>query len=348
MKPIYFITSLLFITFSSLCCALDTIPEDLSKWEEKGTILESDPNLFWENKLKIGIAGSAKVGTTYYLFYLAGFNGQWKEHGGSNHQSLGVATSQDGITFKKHTNNPVLTPHVFVPVSAEEEGIRTAFVQYVPSEKQFYGFFGVESPGGKNTCPFRDGALGWISWFCKGNIEVDSAVYLATSFDGLNWDVKGAVDGAYRKKGHEVYASGWVHDGTKFHLYITTAEGGLNKKASSGDKPLNLKELGEAKELQWGWSGINTFLHDDNNTVTLIYDPKGGKHPGTENEHLYFATTTLDDMTVIQNERAIPGTKGVQSKHAILKDDHEWKWYYILEDDQNRHQIKLRVHTLTP
>ena len=324
--------------------AIDAIPEDLSKWEEKGIVLQNNSNILWENKLKINIAGLAKVNSTYYLFYLAGFDGLWKEHGGSNHQSLGVATSQDGVKFTKHSNNPILKPHDFLPVSSEEEGIRTAYIRYVPSENMFYGFFGVESPGGRSSCPHRASKWGWLSWFCEGNIKVDAAVFLATSYDGINWDNKGPIEGTYRKKGNEVYASGWVHDGSKFYLYVTTAQGGMNKKVSFGKDPLNLKELGVAEHLNWGWSGINTYLHDDNNTVTLIYNPAGGTHPGAKNNKLYFSTTTLNDLTKIENERVISGPSGNQNKHFIFKDNYEWKWYYIREGAHSSHKIKLRTH----
>ena len=338
------ITFVLF-SISLTVSAIDLIPEDLSSWKEHGTVLQNNPSILWEEKLKISIAGSAKLNSTYYLFYLAGFDGRWKKDSGSNHQSLGVATSHDGITYTKHTNNPVLKPHDFLPVSSEEEGIRTAYIRYLPSQKMFYGFFGVESPGGSNTCPFRAGKFGWISWFCKGDTEVDAAIFHATSVDGINWNKKGLLQGTY-KKGSEVYASDWLYDGSNFFLYVTTAQGGQFKTVSKGQNPLKLKGLGEAKPLNWGWSGLTTFLHDDNKTVTLIYDPIGGDHPGAENQKLYFATSNLNDLTKIENERAISDTPGSKSKHSILKDEHEWKWYYVDETAHNRSKIRLRTHPI--
>ncbi|MFZ1748318.1 MAG: hypothetical protein WAU17_20605, partial [Nitrospirales bacterium] len=112
--------------------ALDTIPEKISEWTEKGVVLQNNTNIVWENKPGIAVSGVSKVGGIYYLHYLAGFDGCWNADGDVNHQSLGLATSTDGINFTKYTGNPVLKPHDFVPVSSQEEGIRTAYIKYLP------------------------------------------------------------------------------------------------------------------------------------------------------------------------------------------------------------------------
>ena len=320
-----------------LAYALDIIPEDISAWTEKGGVLSTTSSITWEEQNQIAVIGVSKVNGTYYLFYLAGFDGCWNSDGDSNHQSVGLATSTDGINFTKYVSNPVLKPHDFVPVSSHEEGIRTGYVQYVPSKSKFYGYFGVESPGGQSSCDFGGGSA-----LCECNIEVDAAVYLATSDDGINWVVDGAVSGTYAAPGNEVYASGWVHDGTNFGLYITTAQGGSNKAASKGVDPLNLNELGDVPVLRFGWSGVDAYLHDDNNTITLIYEPDGGTHPGVKNDNLYFATTHLDDMMNVQNERVVSTTG--DERNIIFRDGDEWKWYYSDEADEYNNVIKLRTY----
>jgi hypothetical protein len=316
--------------------ALDNIPEDLSEWTERGVVLTTNPAIRWEEQKQIGLSGISKVGNTYYLFYSAGFNGCWNADGDSNHQSLGLATSTDGINFTKNANNPVLIPHDFVPVSSHEEGIRTAYVQYIPSKNQFQGYFGVESPGGTNTCGF--GGVG----NCGCNISVDAEVFFATSVNGKDWQVKGNVSGTYRKNGYEVYASGWVNNGSETGLFVTVAEGAMGKFASRGSNPIALQQLGSVSKLNWGWSGVDAFLHDDNNTITLMYNPSGGNHPGVNNDNLYFATTKLDDMTNIQNERVI--TTSGDERNIIIKDGNEWKWYYSDETALGNNTIRLRTH----
>ncbi|GJL69218.1 MAG: hypothetical protein NPIRA06_18530 [Nitrospirales bacterium] len=330
---------ILTLTMAMQTFALDTIPEKLSDWTEKGIVLQNNTNIAWEEKPGIAISGLSKVGGIYYLHYLAGFDGCWNEDGGVNHQSLGLAISTDGVNFTKNSANPVLKPHNFVPVSSEEEGIRTAFVQYLPSKEKFYGYFGVESPGGAQTCNFGGGGT------CGCNVDVDARVFGATSVDGKSWTVEGPVNGTYDNSGSEVYASGWVYNGSQFGLYVTTAEGGQKKSASKGSNSWSLSELGGVSALDWGWSGLDAYLHDDNNTITLIYDPAGGSHPGSNNDDLYFATTHLDDMKNIQQERVVQ-SNGVE-RNVIIRDGNEWKWYYSEEPAWNKSTIKLRTHPIT-
>lgn len=320
--------------------ALDTIPETLSEWTERGIVLNTNPAISWEEQNQIGVVGVSKVGGTYYLYYLAGFDGCWDSDGDSNHQSLGLATSADGVNFTKYANNPMLKPHDFVTVYSHEEGIRTAYVQYLPSKGKFYGFFGVESPGGPQSCDF-----GGAGPECFCDVGVDAEVFLGTSVDGKNWTNEGAVAGTYAKYTYEVYASGWVYDGSNLGLYVTTAEGGLDKSVSRGSNPLSLNELGKVPALNWGWSGVDAYLHDDNNTITLMYNPAGGNHPGVNNDNLYFATTHLNDLTNIQNERVV-STSGSE-RNIIFRDGNEWKWYYSDEPDEYNNAIRLRTHPIT-
>ena len=329
--------------FSQMVFALDNIPENLNGWTEKGTVLQTNPGIAWENQNQIAVIGVEKVGDTYYLYYLAGFDGCWNTDGDSNHQSVGLATSSDGINFTKFSGNPILKPHDFVSVGSEEEGIRTGYVRYIPSKNKFYGYFGVEmeSPAGAGGCPFGGGGD------CQCNVGVDAEIFLSTSSDGISWTNDGKVNGTYSQTGNEVYSSGWVFDGSAFHMYVTTAEGGQNKAASEGEDPLNLSQLGGVPGLSFGWSGVDTFLHDDNNTVTLMYEPDGGSgHPGIANDNLYFATSYLNDMTTIVNERVI--TNSGDERNIIFKDGTEWKWYYSDETDEYNNNIKLRTHPIVP
>ncbi len=318
---------------------LDNIPENMSGWTERGTVLQSGPSNSWEEKNVIAVAGVSKVGGIYYLFYLAGFDGCWNADGDSNHQSLGLATSTNGVSFTKYSGNPVLKPHDFLPIHSHEEGIRTGYVQYIPSKGKFYGYFGVESPGGAQTCNFGGGGS------CGCNVSVDARVFLGTSSNGTNWNVEGAVGGTYFADGAETYASGWVHNGSKFGLFITRAQGGQNKSVSSGSNALSLNQLGQVPGLNFGWSGVDAYLHDDNNTITLMYEPSGGSHPGVTNDNLYFATTHLSNLTSIQNQRVV--NSNGDERNIIFKDGNEWKWYYSDEPDEANNKIKLRTHPIT-
>ncbi|MBL1275176.1 MAG: hypothetical protein COB30_003735 [Ectothiorhodospiraceae bacterium] len=221
------LTATLFLPPSSLY-ALDVIPEDLSTWVEKGTVLTYGTPGSWDEKAR----GPYPIGVTkkegiFYLHYLGGFDGCWNADGDINHRSVGLATSTDGINFTKHAGNPILKPHDFVSVSSHEEGIRTAKIRYLPGPGMWLGYFGVESPGGADNCPF----MGTTAQ-CGCNIPVDASIYAATSTDGINWTPKGEVSGVYN--GQEKYIDDFQYRNGEYYLWSHRAQGGQGHSASKG------------------------------------------------------------------------------------------------------------------
>jgi hypothetical protein len=298
--------------------ALDVIPDDLAQWTEVGEIIAETPG-GWDEK-SLQIFGIEKRSGTFFLYYGSGFDGCWDQHADVAHKSIGLATSSDGVNFTKHPANPVLVPHDFVPVSAHEEGIRLARIRWVEDLGKFVGYFGVEDPGGADTCPY--GATSG----CDCNISVDAFVYTASSADGINWTPEGEVSGAYNQDGNESYGSAFEYAGGNYYLWSHYASGGHTFHASKGTDNTSLTELGVVPELNFGWSPLETFLHDDNNTVTFIYVPNG---PDYEGDELRFGTCTLDDPTVVTDVRLITN-QGAHRFSAMLKDEDAglWRWYY--------------------
>lgn len=340
MKPFavnYCILTLVLIFSHGIAYALDEIPEDISTWTEQGVVLQSGAAGSWDEKTyKLKTVGLYKKDNIYYLYYSAGSEGCWNADADTRHNSIGLATSTDGINFTKYAGNPVLKPHDFVAVSSHEEGIRTATIRYIPEKGMWLGYFGVESPGGADNCPF----MGSTSQ-CECNIAVDSYIYAATSTDGKNWTVQGEVNGVYNNNGDENYADDFLYRDGQYYLWSHKAEGGQTHHASRGFDYMNLTPLGEIPKLCWGWSGIYTFLHDDGKTVTPVYDPDGGC--ASSNSNLYFATTSLDNMTQVTSERVIH-SKG--QKHNIIYKDVGagiWRWYYSVK---NAGTIQLRTHPI--
>ena len=306
------------IVFSGLnVYCLDNIPETPGSWTEKGVVLTAGISDQWDER-GAAVVGIAKKSGKYYLFYLGAFYGCWTS--GANHKSLGVATGTDGVNFTKYSDNPLLIPHDFVPVESHEESIRAAIIDYIPAISKFVGYFGVEDPGGSNTCGFM------ASSGCGCDIEVDSFIYAATSDDGINWAIAGEVSGAYNENGAENYPSTFEYYNGVFYLWNHRAQGGQIFHASRGADYKNLTKLGTIPELDFGWSTAETFLHNDGNTVTLMYVPNGNGYDGSE---LRFATSTMSNMTTVSNVRAWKGNVH-SANNAILKDEEtgEWRWYY--------------------
>lgn len=336
-----FLLSYLAVYLPLATAALDLIPEDIDAWTEQGVVLRSGPAGSWDEKpFLLKPVGVHKKDGVYYLFYLAGSEGCWDADADTRHQSVGLATSTDGVNFTKYSGNPVLKPHDFVPVESHEEGIRTAIIRYIPDQNMWLGFFGVESPGGPATCPF----MGPQSQ-CSCNIPVDASIYAATSGDGQNWTVKGEVSGVYNADGAENYVDDFHFVEGTYHVWTHRAEGGQIHNASKGSDYMNLNPLGPVPELCWGWGVIRTFLHNDGNTVTALYDPNGGCAPSNENK-LFFATLTLNDMTTVSNVRLVHN-KG-QRHNFLIKDTDSglWRWYYNVTTGPDAGTIQLRTHPI--
>jgi hypothetical protein len=317
------------------------IPEPLSVWTEQGVVLTHGASGQWdEMDLLVEPIGVHKKDGIYYLFYTAGFDGCWTVDDRTSHMSVGLATSTDGVNFQKHSGNPVLTPHDFVPVSSHEEGIRSAAIRYVPEENSFVGFFSIESPGGSDSCPLM-GSTGQ----CECNIEVDSYIHTASSADGQAWTIDGAVSGIGNQSGQENYVDDFQYRNGEYYIWSHKAEGGHQHFISRGSGSTNVNLLGDIPALCWGWSQLKSYMHSDNDTVTLIYDPQGGCAPS--NDNLYFGTTSFAQPRSVNNERVFH-SRGGERTNVFLKDVENgvWRWYYNKSALGESGVIRMRTHPL--
>ncbi|MBD1926116.1 family 43 glycosylhydrolase [Trichocoleus sp. FACHB-90] len=89
-------------TVSNICSAIST---DLQQWQDLGTILEPEPANGWESG-RICAGCTYKEDDIYYLFYSAG--GKEGEH--QKNEAIGLATSRDGLHFKRYSNNYLVKP----------------------------------------------------------------------------------------------------------------------------------------------------------------------------------------------------------------------------------------------
>ena len=94
------------------------------EWSREQVVLEAGPRGSWDARLygQISPCTVLKKKGTYFLYYV-GADGNRTTDGGPAHRALGVATSIDGIHFKKFERNPILTHQ---PHDNQEEGVFSA------------------------------------------------------------------------------------------------------------------------------------------------------------------------------------------------------------------------------
>jgi hypothetical protein len=308
--------------------ALDKIPENLSEWTDQGILVSRGPSGSWDEiNRSFRTVYVHKLNGTWYLFYAAGFDGCWNEHSDCAHRSIGLATSTDGVNFTKYSGNPVVKPHDFVPVSSHEEGIRQAAIAYMPHLGKWLGYFGVESPGGTNSCPFNQRSG------CACNIAVDAYVYAATSTNGIHWTPEGDVSGVYNVRGSENYPDAIIYAGGNYYLITHTAQGGdcTHISKSIGSDYRRFTGMGE---MDFGYPDRdrpNAFQHDDGRTITLLFHRDG---------KLHFGTITASNMTTVTNKRVVytDSDSDPNGRTVIVKDDAEnhWRWFYSSNNGTTR------------
>lgn len=105
-------------------CATCCLPVDETGWLDLGVVIRPGNPGVWDARLggMINPAAVIKKNDTYFLYYI-GADGNRSTDGGPRFRSLGVAISQDGLTYTKYEKNPVI---VFRPNGNEEEGIFSA------------------------------------------------------------------------------------------------------------------------------------------------------------------------------------------------------------------------------
>lgn len=91
-----------------------------SDWMDYGTIFEAGTEEEWDQYIYGGFAFSTiKKDDTYYLYYQGSSDYRTKIDETVLWRAIGVATSQDGLNFSKHKNNPIIT---WSPNQNGEEG----------------------------------------------------------------------------------------------------------------------------------------------------------------------------------------------------------------------------------
>ncbi len=92
-------------------------------WTDHGAVISPGPPGSWDVRLTGAVSPCAviELDGTYFLYYI-GADGNRADDGDARHRALGVATSSDGISYIKHSGNPIIT---YLPTNDEEEGVFT-------------------------------------------------------------------------------------------------------------------------------------------------------------------------------------------------------------------------------
>ncbi len=175
-------------------------------WTLAGTAIGKGPPNSWDARLhgQISPCAVVKKRGVYYLYYI-GADGN-RDDGGPAHRALGVATSTDGLNFKKHGKNPILT---HLPHNNTEEGVFSAAAT-------------IDDNG--------DIVLYWTAILARDSTttQVNSNIHVSVSENGLEFR-KSKVLLRFNDPGvpsdDEIGALGAFRTGGKWHLYYFSKGG---------------------------------------------------------------------------------------------------------------------------
>jgi hypothetical protein len=182
-----------------------------SDWVDYGTILEAGVVGEWDLYLWGGFAFSViKRDSTYYLYYQGSSDYRTEIDETVLWRTIGVATSQDGIHFKKYENNPILT---WFPNQNGEEGAVSSGVT-LGEQGETILFYGANTQ--------------------EGPTSVNADVRVASSLDGFRFtDLSVALDHTDKSvwgSGDELFSVDAIYDSGKWIVYYIpngTVESGL-------------------------------------------------------------------------------------------------------------------------
>ncbi len=235
-------------------------------WVDYGSILQAGASGEWDYLLWGGFTATAvKKDGAYYLYYQGAFDYKGAPDDTVTWRAIGVATSQDGITFTKYRHNPIIT---WIPNKGVEEGAVSGSVT-LDDKGEFVMFYGANTQ--------------------DSDLTVTSDGRLATSTDGFSFVDLGVVldhrDRSIWGSGNELFpiialnaASGWY----VYYLPNGTPQGGrlgvawgdsrqaLTRSAAASSAGAHIPVWGMGGQAQVGADRYALFLNDVSDRRTEV------------------------------------------------------------------------------
>lgn len=291
-------------------------------WQERGTALAPGAPGSWDVVLDgmINPGAVIKKDGVFFLYYI-GADGRRASDGGPRHRAIGVATSTDGIHFKKYSRNPVVTVSSGRDLNPEEEGAFSIAAEVNPS---------------------GDVALFYGAMLASGSTTVFSDIFLANSQDGLDFTVEGSIvqhsDESVYNHGDELFPiATFQHAGSWNVYYIAKGNvGSWTLGLARGPEPSRLLEFDEVwdprpEQIRDGGTVIR--LDDDRALIPVVLASRGGEW------RIEMMETRRDDPQRFMNTLAT--YRSIVPDHAtVFRDSDTGQWYLYYLDEIKRIGVK--------
>jgi hypothetical protein len=295
------------------------------EWSREQIVLAAGPEGSWDARLygQISPCTVVKKKGTYFLYYI-GADGNRTTDGGPANRALGVATSKDGIHFKKFEENPILTHQ---PQNNQEEGVFSA-CSILDKNGDILLYFGAILASNAYTESVQCNP-GFVS--SKDGLHFKNQGYIFSWNDPQVWG-----------HGDEIFPIGAFKFGEKYNVYYIakSVEVSWGLGVARGDNPSDFSRFIEVQDEKRDIIGGCDPIHisKDRIAIFMVKD---------------FNSNTIEVMTApVDHPDKLSGPIQVypmfqpNCRHTTVYLDRERKmWYMYQSSDQPSNGNKIIVRT---